>query len=91
MLSKDTSTQTLVPAGIYRHYKGQRYQVLYCARHSETEEWQVVYRCLYGEFSLWVRPLAMFIESVSLENGLAVPRFALEIATEFTSPDLNRL
>lgn len=91
MFSENTSTQMHIPAGIYRHYKGHRYQVLGCARHSETEEWLVVYRCLYGEFSLWVRPLAMFTEQVSLPNAESVPRFALEIVTEFTGMDLNKL
>lgn len=60
--------------GRYRHYKGQEYDVIGTARHSETEEWLVVYRCLYGDFSLWVRPLSMFTESVDLA-GEQVPRF----------------
>lgn len=61
--------------GLYRHYKGRHYQVLYLARHSETEEVLVVYRALYGDFGVWVRPLAMFNETVSL-NGRNIPRFA---------------
>ncbi|MFC6673567.1 DUF1653 domain-containing protein [Marinobacterium aestuariivivens] len=61
--------------GLYRHYKGEDYEVLGCARHSETEEWLVVYRPCYGERGLWVRPLAMFIEEVVLPEGNAVPRF----------------
>jgi hypothetical protein len=64
-----------IRAGIYQHYKGKRYQVYECAQHSETGETVVVYRCLYGDHSLWVRPLAMFDESVEL-NGERVPRFA---------------
>ncbi len=60
--------------GRYRHYKGQQYQVLGVARHSETEEPMVVYRALYGEFGLWVRPLAMFMESVEVD-GVLRPRF----------------
>lgn len=59
---KDMS-QTIQP-GRYRHYKGKDYQVLGCARHTETEEEYVVYRALYGEGGLWVRPKAMFLESV---------------------------
>ena len=61
--------------GIYRHYKGNRYEVLGVARHSEIEEELVVYRALYGEGGLWVRPLAMFQEAV-LADGREVPRFA---------------
>ena len=59
----------------YRHYKGHLYEVLGVARHSETEESLVVYRALYGEHGLWVRPLAMFEETVVFE-GRSVPRFA---------------
>ena len=62
--------------GRYRHYKGQDYRVLGLARHSETEEVLVVYQLLYGDFSWWVRPAAMFNESVTLPDGTAVPRFA---------------
>jgi len=54
--------------GIYRHYKGKEYQVYEVARHSETEETLVVYRCLYGNFDLWVRPLAMFLESIEIDG-----------------------
>ncbi|MBD3658567.1 DUF1653 domain-containing protein [Marinobacter sp.] len=68
-------TKTL-PPGRYRHYKGQDYEVLGVARHSETEEQMVVYRCLYGDFSLWVRPLSMFLETVNVA-GEQVPRFSL--------------
>jgi hypothetical protein len=63
--------------GVYRHYKGQRYQVLGTARHSETLEELVVYRALYGERGLWVRPAGMFGQTV-LVDGQPVPRFALE-------------
>ncbi|MEP6389811.1 MAG: DUF1653 domain-containing protein [Halioglobus sp.] len=61
--------------GRYRHYKGGEYQVYGIARHSESEEQLVVYRPLYGERSLWVRPLSMFSETVEVE-GLVGPRFA---------------
>ena len=63
-------------AGLYRHYKGQRYRVLGVARHSETEEALVIYQALYGEFGLWARPLSMFTEAVNVDGEL-VPRFAL--------------
>jgi hypothetical protein len=61
--------------GRYRHYKGKDYRVLGLARHSETEEVLVVYRLLYGDFGWWVRPAAMFTETVEVE-GRRVPRFA---------------
>ena len=70
----DEVTQSL-PAGRYQHYKGQYYQVLATARHSETRECLVVYRCLYDDFSLWVRPLAMFVETVTGADGVTLPRF----------------
>ena len=65
--------------GIYRHYKGNLYEVMGTAQHSESEEPLVVYRALYGDYGLWVRPLAMFTESVTRE-GSTQPRFALEKA-----------
>ena len=54
--------------GRYRHYTGKEYRVLFLARHSETEEWLVVYQALYGERGYWVRPAAMWNESVTV-NG----------------------
>ncbi len=65
--------------GIYSHYKGNRYEVLGLAHHSETEEPLVVYRALYGDYGLWVRPLDNFTERVEV-RGEPVPRFALEKA-----------
>ena len=62
--------------GLYRHYKGAQYEVIGTSRHSETEELLVVYRALYGECGLWVRPLSMFMENVEVQ-GESVPRFAL--------------
>lgn len=61
-------------AGLYRHYKGNLYRVMAAARHSETQEELVVYQALYGERGLWVRPRAMFFETV-LADGKTVPRF----------------
>jgi len=65
-----------IKPGRYRHYKGNFYEVLGIARHSETEEELVVYRCLYGDFSLWVRPLAMFTGTVTVA-GREILRFEL--------------
>lgn len=63
-----------IEPGIYQHYKGPEYQVYEVARHSETEEALVVYRCLYGDYGLWVRPLSMFLETVEV-SGETIPRF----------------
>ena len=63
-----------VRPGRYRHFKGNEYQVLGVARHSETEEEMVVYRALYGEGGLWVRPAAMWLETVP-RDGVTKPRF----------------
>lgn len=65
---------TTICPGRYRHYKGQEYAVIGVARHSETEEELVVYRQEYGDRSLWVRPLKMFVETVNID-GKDVPRF----------------
>ena len=62
-------------AGKYRHYKGGEYEVIGGGIHSETHEAMVVYRPLYGEGRLWVRPLAMFVENVVVD-GVTMPRFA---------------
>ena len=66
---------SVVAGGIYRHYKGNLYTVIGVAKHSETLEEMVVYRAEYGEHGLWVRPRAMFEETVEV-NGETVPRFA---------------
>jgi len=68
-----------ITLGRYRHYKGNDYQLIDIARHSETGEWMAVYRPLYGEQGLWVRPLAMFGETV-IVDGKAQPRFSLVAA-----------
>ena len=60
--------------GIYEHFKGSRYEVIGLAKHSETLEDMVVYRALYGERKLWVRPFAMFTEEVEVA-GKKMPRF----------------
>ncbi|MDO1509096.1 MULTISPECIES: DUF1653 domain-containing protein [unclassified Neisseria] len=65
---------TTIKPGIYRHYKGNLYEVIGTAQHSETEEKMVVYRALYGDFGLWVRPAGMFAETITY-NGRELPRF----------------
>ncbi len=61
--------------GKYRHYKGNEYELLYIANHSETLEKMVVYRALYGAGEIWVRPLSMWSETVRV-GETEVPRFA---------------
>jgi len=61
--------------GVYQHYKGNLYDVIDLVRHSETEEEMVLYRAMYAEKGLWVRPLSMFIESVHVE-GVCMKRFS---------------
>ena len=63
-----------IKPGRYRHFKGKEYEVLGVARHSETEEELVVYRALYGDFSLWVRPVSMWNETVE-RDGKTFRRF----------------
>ena len=63
-----------IKPGRYRHFKGKEYEVLGVARHSETEEELVVYRALYGDFGLWVRPVSMWNETVE-RDGKSFRRF----------------
>ena len=63
-----------IKPGRYRHFKGKEYEVLGVARHSETEEELVVYRALYGDFGLWVRPARMWNETVE-RDGKTFRRF----------------
>ena len=63
-----------IKPGRYRHFKGKEYDVLGVARHSETEEELVVYRALYGDFGLWVRPVSMWNETVE-RDGKTFRRF----------------
>ena len=66
-----------ITPGIYRHFKGNRYQVIGLARHSETGEDMVVYRARYGEEALWVRPAAMWNDTVE-RDGKTFRRFTRE-------------
>lgn len=77
-LDTDMPTLPALPelaTGLYRHYKGNDYEVVAVARHSETLEPVVVYRALYGEGGLWVRPYSMFCEDVVVD-GRVERRFA---------------
>lgn len=64
-----------IKLGKYRHFKGNEYEVLYLAKHSETLEEMVVYRALYGEGGIWVRPAAMWNEQIT-RDGKTAMRFA---------------
>ncbi len=72
---EETAMHVAVPLGRYRHYKGNDYEVVGVATHSETHEPHVVYRPLYGDGGLWIRPLSMFVEIVTID-GIVQPRFA---------------
>jgi hypothetical protein len=63
-----------IPPGLYRHYKGNLYEVIDTARHSETLEPMTLYRALYGERALWVRPSDMFSQTIEV-NGVRQARF----------------
>ena len=68
-------TKMELKPGKYRHFKGNEYELLYVAKHSETLEPMVVYRALYGEGGVWVRPAAMWSEHIE-RDGYSGPRFA---------------
>ncbi|WP_341676727.1 DUF1653 domain-containing protein [Niveibacterium sp. SC-1] len=74
-MDEDLPPLPTIRLGRYRHYKGNEYEVIGLARHSETLEVLVVYRPLYNATGLWVRPYAMFVEDVQGPQG-RVPRFA---------------
>lgn len=76
-----------VPVGRYRHYKGNLYDLIGVVRHSETLEPLALYRPLVGEGTLWVRPYAMFFETV-VADGIEQPRFA-PVATADGQPAIN--
>lgn len=63
--------------GVYKHFKGNLYELLYVATDSETLEKKVVYKALYGDGEIWVRPLSMWDEEVALPDGTKTKRFAL--------------
>lgn len=75
MTSETLPALITTPPGLYRHYKGNLYQVLDTVRHSETLEPLTLYRALYGAHGLWVRPAAMFLEKIEFQ-GVRQPRFA---------------
>ena len=64
----------MMKKGIYKHYKGNMYELLYIANHSETLEKMVVYKALYGDGEIWVRPASMWNEEIEI-NGKTVKRF----------------
>ena len=76
MTDKDLPPLIETPPGRYRHYKGMLYDVVATVRHSETLEPMTLYRALYAEHGLWVRPAAMFNEDVVI-GGVRQPRFTL--------------
>lgn len=75
MTDDDLPPLIAIPPGRYRHYKGGEYEVIDTVRHSETLEPMTLYRALYGQQGLWVRPAAMFGETVHID-GVERPRFS---------------
>ncbi|MBM3386523.1 MAG: DUF1653 domain-containing protein [Betaproteobacteria bacterium] len=75
MTDDDLPALSETPPGLYRHHKGGQYRVLGTVRHSETLEPMTLYQALYGQQGLWVRPAAMFSETVTVD-GVVQPRFA---------------
>lgn len=73
-MADDLPPLPTIPPGRYRHYKGGEYEVLGVVRHSESLEPLVLYRPLYNDSGLWVRPLSMFLEAVE-HGGRVQPRF----------------
>lgn len=78
-----------LPLGLYRHYKGNLYQVIGLSRHSETMDELVVYQALYGDYSLWVRPLHIFLEPVEIDYE-TIPRFKFIKKLHEKSPPFQR-
>ncbi len=74
----------MISPGLYKHYKGNLYQVLGISRHSETLEEMIIYQALYGDYALWVRPKALFMDKVLVDATL-VPRFEF-IANTWSKP-----
>ena len=74
MIINKTYGDKIMKKGIYKHYKGNEYELLCIANHSETLEMMVVYKALYGDGEVWVRPLSMWNEYVDV-NGKKMPRF----------------
>ena len=70
----DTIDKSNIKLGRYRHFKGNEYEVLYIARHTETMEQMVVYKALYGDFGVWVRPASMWDEEIE-RDGKIIKRF----------------
>jgi len=73
-IDRSQSPVQAIKKGRYRHYKGQEYEIIAIAKHTETEEYLVVYRALYGDYAIWVRPQEMFFGTVQVD-GHEVPRF----------------
>lgn len=65
----------MIEKGIYKHFKGNLYEVLDVAKHSETQELYVVYKALYGDYGTWIRPLEMFDETIE-RDGKSIKRFS---------------
>lgn len=78
----------MIKLGLYTHYKGNKYEVIGACRHSETLEEMLIYRALYGDYRLWVRPYDLFTGMIEHE-GKKVPRFQYNSATISDFPKLR--
>lgn len=78
----------MIKLGLYQHFRGNYYQVIGICRHSETLEEMVVYRALYADYGLWVRPLELFMGTVE-DNGKKVNRFTFMRALDVEAPQLR--
>lgn len=81
---------TQILTGVYKHYKGNYYYAIDIANHSETLEQIIVYRAIYGNYDLWVRPLSMWEEEISIGSNKC-KRFTKVNPSELNTPELQKI
>ena len=91
-IQDQTDIQPYPPLGVYRHYKGNLYELIGFAKHSETVEDMVIYKALYSDGGIWVRPLAMWSEIVEVgDNSVRRFEFVGSTMSGITQHDTNNL